>query len=117
MGLIEGTLGGVIGSIAGVLIGIFLSHSTRDKLMGLTMGSMIGGLIGGLMGSLRNGGISCIQHLVLRRILYFQGCIPWNYAEFLDYATELRLMKKVGGGYIFYHRMLMEHFAGMELEK
>nr|MDJ0568382.1 zinc ribbon domain-containing protein [Pleurocapsa sp. MO_192.B19] len=45
-----------------------------------------------------------------RRILYRKGRIPWNYARFLDYASERLLMKKVGGGYIFYHRMLMEHF-------
>jgi hypothetical protein len=26
-------------------------------------------------------------------------------------------LQKVGGGYIFIHRMLMEHFAQMELER
>jgi hypothetical protein len=39
--------------------------------------------------------------------------IPWNYARFLDYATERLFLQKVGGGYIFVHRMLLEHFAGM----
>ncbi|MDJ0688082.1 MAG: hypothetical protein QNJ41_06210 [Xenococcaceae cyanobacterium MO_188.B32] len=47
----------------------------------------------------------------MRLILYCKKYIPWNYARFLDYASERLLMKKVGGGYVFYHRMLMEHFA------
>ena len=57
------------------------------------------------------GGITCIKHFNLRRILHRKGRIPWNYARFLDYASDRLLMKKVGGGYVFYHRMLMEHFA------
>lgn len=57
------------------------------------------------------GGSSFIGHFSLRQILYHKGLIPWNYACFLDHASKCRLMKKVGGGYIFYHRMLMEHFA------
>jgi predicted NACHT family NTPase len=75
---------------------------------------LIFGLMGGLILGLLNGGFSCIQHFNLRRILYQKGRIPWNYARFLDYVSERLLMKKVGGGYVFYHRMLMEHFARLE---
>ena len=32
----------------------------------------------------------------------------------LDYAAQLVLLHKVGGGYIFVHRMLMEYFAALE---
>ena len=56
-------------------------------------------------------GLSCIQHFALRLILYRNNKIPWNYARFLDYAAERIFLQKVGGGYIFIHRMLMEHFA------
>jgi len=35
----------------------------------------------------------------------------WDYAKFLDYAAERILLRKVGGGYIFIHRMLLEYFA------
>jgi hypothetical protein len=62
-------------------------------------------------------GIACLRHFSLRLVLYYNGCIPWNYARFLDYATERIFLQKVGGGYIFIHRMLMEHFANMELEQ
>ena len=60
-------------------------------------------------------GMPAIQHFILRLGLWLSNYIPWNYARFLDYASELLLIKKVGGGYVFYHRMLMEHFAQMKL--
>ena len=58
-----------------------------------------------------------IQHLVLRFILYCSGKMPWNYSRFLDYAAEHIFLRKVGGGYIFVHRLLLEYFAGLEYEK
>jgi energy-coupling factor transporter ATP-binding protein EcfA2 len=83
---------------------------------------LIYGLIGGLMFGLTfgltfGGGKACIQHFTLRLILYCNNYIPWNYARFLDYAAERIFLQKVGGGYIFIHRLLMEHFAQMELER
>ena len=32
---------------------------------------------------------------------------------FLDYADERIFLRKVGGGYVFVHRMLMEYFASV----
>lgn len=58
-------------------------------------------------------GGACIKHFVLRIILYRNRYIPWNYASFLDYASERIFLRKVGGSYIFIHRMLQEHFARM----
>jgi hypothetical protein len=42
-----------------------------------------------------------------------QGSIPRDYVRFLDYAAALIFLRKVGGGYIFVHRLVMEHFAGL----
>jgi Fe-S cluster biosynthesis and repair protein YggX len=79
---------------------------------------MITGLIFGLIfGLINSGGKPCIQHFTLRLILYRNGFVPWNYAHFLDYATERIFLQKVGSGYIFIHRLLLEHFAQMELEQ
>jgi adenylate kinase family enzyme len=64
-----------------------------------------------ILGLLFGGGIACIQHLSLRIILWIGGFIPSNLARFLDYASERIFLQKVGGGYIFIHRMLLEHFA------
>ena len=74
-------------------------------------------IVAGISFGLYGTGEVCIKHLILRLFLYFNNCHPWNYARFLDYATERNFLQKVGGGYIFVHRMLMEHFANMKLEK
>ena len=130
MGLSFGLIGGLIGGLSFGLIGGLITGLIRGLGRGLIFGlsrGLITGLIGsllaglyyglifGLIFGLINGGATCIQHFNLRGILCRKGCIPWNYARFLDYASERLLMKKVGGGYIFYHRMLMEHFAQRHL--
>ncbi len=67
---------------------------------------VLSGITLGLMFGLFGAGEACLQHLTLRIFLYYKGYIPWNYAKFLDYATELIFLQKVGGGYIFIHRQL-----------
>ena len=69
------------------------------------------GLVGGLTGGLYAGGQAFLKHLALRLLLVRSSSIPWNYVKFLDYTAERILLRKVGGGYIFVHRMLLEHFA------
>lgn len=68
------------------------------------------GLIGGLIGAIVPG-IACLQHFILRFMLWRNGYIPWNYARFLNYATERLFLQKVGGRYRFIHDLLREHFA------
>ena len=60
------------------------------------------------------GGLACLRHGVLRFLLWRAGSIPWNYPRFLDYAAEHILLRKVGGGYIFIHRLLLEYFASLD---
>jgi hypothetical protein len=42
---------------------------------------------------------------------------PLNLVRFLDHAISRILLRKVGGGYIFVHRMLLEYFASLESEQ
>lgn len=60
---------------------------------------------------LKYGGAACLKHFVLRWMLYRAGRVPWNYAKFLNFASEKQILKKVGGSYVFCHRMLLEHLA------
>jgi hypothetical protein len=60
------------------------------------------------------GGATTIQHLILRLFLWQRKSIPWKYVQFLDYAAERILLRKVGGGYIFVHQLLLEYFALLE---
>jgi hypothetical protein len=74
--------------------------------------AVLAALIGGLVA----GGATFIRHFVFRLILAAYKCTPWNYARFLDYAAERIFLRKVGGGYIFIHRYLMEYFASLAVE-
>jgi len=83
---------------------------------GLTVGLTVGltiGLAFGLAVGLFFGGLASIQHFTLRFILYCNGYMPWSYARFLDYAAERIFLRKVGGGYIFVHRLLQDYFASL----
>ena len=62
---------------------------------------------------LRIGGIASIQHMVLRWSLRREGVMPWQYSRFLDFAAEHILLQKVGGGYMFVHRFVLEYFASL----
>ena len=53
-------------------------------------------------------------HYTLRFVFDRNDILPWKLVPFLDYATERILLRKVGGGYVFVHRMLMEYFASLE---
>jgi len=101
----------ILGIIFGLLWGLI------GKLLGGLAWGLIGGLFFGLMGGAIGGGSACIRHFALRLILHCNGYSPWNYARFLGYATDCLFLQKVGGGYIFVHRMLLEHFAAMPLEQ
>jgi TIR domain/NACHT domain len=57
------------------------------------------------------GGRSSLQHLVLRILLVRNKSAPWKYISFLDEATDRLFLRKVGGGYVFIHRLLLDYFA------
>ncbi len=105
-------LGG--GLIIGLLFGL-ITWSFVTPNFELPFG-LIGGLLFGVTLGLSNGGIACIQHIALRVFVWHAGDMPWNYTRFLDYAAERVLLRKVGGGYIFLHRLLLDYFADLETE-
>jgi hypothetical protein len=55
-----------------------------------------------------------MKHFILRFFLALRGDLPWNLVPFLDEAAERLLLRKVGGSYIFVHRMLLDYFADLE---
>ena len=101
--IVYGLIGALIGAlVAGVSFGLFAGVSF--------------GLFFGLFFGLSSGDSSPINHFILRFLLYIYGHIPWNYARFLDYSVNRIFLRRVGGGYIFVHRLLMEHFASLTVQ-
>jgi eukaryotic-like serine/threonine-protein kinase len=104
--------GSASGLVFGVIYGIINSlFELKYGFVGGLVGGLSHGAVVGILGGLVYGGLACVQHMVLRSIFYLDDFIPWSYTHFLDYATERVLLRKVGGGYIYMHRLLLEYFA------
>jgi len=87
---------------------VFIGRITDLSIMVVTL---LFGLMIGIIGGLRSGGTAYAQHTLLRLLLWQTKCVPWHYAHFLDYAVAHILLQRVGGGYIFVHRLLLEYFV------
>ena len=59
------------------------------------------------------GGQFVARHFGSRFILWTYKLAPVNYVSFLDHAVKRVFLLRVGGGYIFIHRMVMEYFASL----
>lgn len=57
------------------------------------------------------GGRPFLEHTVLRILLHKLGYLPLDLTLFLDDMASRILLYKVGGGYVFVHRYLLEYFA------
>ncbi len=95
-----------VGVSAGIAIGLAMA-ALAGPLHGLVFAAF-----SGLCAGLWFGGLDVLQHGILRLLLYVGGDAPLDYTRFLDYAAdELSFMQRVGGGYVFVHRYLLEYFA------
>ena len=142
-GVAYGLVYGLISTIALVLsvlltIVYFPERTTRNGGLLLSLVLVVGllvrpiyrlvfglpfGLVGGLsvvlasvlIAGLIVSGLSGIFLLVLiRLLLWHAGYIPLNYRRFLDHAPERIFLRKVGGSYIFVHRLLLDYFATLD---
>ena len=106
-GLISGLS---FGLAVGLLIWLSVGLALREEYGVVPqLGAAIVGVMAGLIGHAD----AAVKHYLLRLILWLQGHMPANLVRFLDYAASLIFLRKVGGGYIFIHRLIMEHFAAM----
>jgi len=101
---------GIVWLGVGLSVGLVLGLS---RLMNVRMATGFG-LIFGTLVALAYGGWAVLQHTLLRLLLFLGGQTPASYARFLDYAAERLLVQRVGGGYMFVHRLLQEYFAALE---
>jgi hypothetical protein len=61
------------------------------------------------------GGLAVIQHYTLRLLLNQYNILPRRLVPFLDNMKDRILLRRIGGGYVFIHRMLMEYLAEHEI--
>lgn len=61
------------------------------------------------------GGLTILRHYTLRWLLAHSHTFPLDARRFLDDATARTLLRRVGGGYSFVHRRLLDYFADTAL--
>jgi len=71
----------------------------------------------GVPAALVFGGVDIVRHFTLRWLLARAGHFPWRAVDFLDRGVSLVFLRRVGGGYAFIHRMLLEYFAALPPER
>jgi hypothetical protein len=98
--------------MSAIMVNIFSEIKSTETTLGLPLV-----LINSAIFGLSFGGDDFIQHYFARLSLSTNGNMPINYLKFLDYCVDRVFLRRVGGGYIFIHRLLMEHFAAMYAEK
>jgi eukaryotic-like serine/threonine-protein kinase len=110
VGLLFGS-GGILISLVIWLVTIVSAKPTEEDLGAVWLIGLEIGVLFALLGAFRYGGLASLQHYTLRFLLAQQASITWNCARFLDYATERVFLQKVGAGYRFTHRLLLDYFA------
>ncbi len=90
---------------------------TNPTLGSGLINSMFLGLPSGVVyGIFKYGGAAVIQHYTLRFLLARRGILPFPFRDrrlvaYLDAMAGRILLRRVGGGWVFIHRTLLEYFA------
>lgn len=98
-------------SFFSILYGFDFIISYGNKFVLLS--ALYSGLTCGLVFWWNYGAAAVVRHYTFRFILARNNLLPWRLVPFLDHCVDLIFLRRVGGGYIFVHRLLMEHFAEM----
>lgn len=108
--LIFGPLGGIIGGlVCGLSFGVIGGLSSW-AILGIAF-SIVFSIFFFCEFFLAFGGMAVIEHYILRWYLWRSGVLPLNAVRFLDDVAAHILLRKIGGGYIFMHRLLLEYFV------
>lgn len=105
-------IGGIASGLACAVGFGLIGQLPKWPVMGMAFALMLA-IMFFVIFAIAQGGIAWIEHYTLRWYLWRAGFIPANYVRFLNTASEYALMRKVGGGYMFTHRLVLEHFARM----
>ncbi|SRR6266851_1671296 len=139
MGIISGAVIGATGVLSGALsaglnewdlltfsnhvpiieLNVDLGRGLRAALFSVPYIALSTGLLlvvsGGLLVWASYGGLAVLRHAVLRLLLWRTHTFPWRAAPLLEDATARILLRRVGGGYSFTHRLLLDYLADLNV--
>lgn len=111
--LVGGLMAGSVAIVSLVAAAVYAAVTSGSMIAALPWIIWATGYLG--LGSwLAFGGLASLQHRRLRSMLHEEGALPQDISQFLDYAAERNLVRKVGGGYTFVHALLLDYFSNLE---
>ncbi|MDQ6900632.1 MAG: NACHT domain-containing protein [Candidatus Dormibacteraeota bacterium] len=126
-GMVGGFVAAALGGVAGGLVGgvVTLAETSTGLIAagpsGLILAAVNGlnlglhlAIVFGLIAWFRRGGGAYLRHVALRTLLTRDRAIPADLVGFLEYAANLVLLRRRGGGYEFVHGLLLQHFASLD---
>ena len=118
-GLVGGVLAGlVVAVVIGPAFGLTgLGDGLRAAVSNGLIAGFFFGIFFGLLVGLQRGGGAYLRHLALLRVVAQVGLGPRNYRDFLEYASQLILLRRRGGAYEFMHPLLLEHLASLSARR
>jgi hypothetical protein len=119
----------VVGAFAGILVARTLV-TILGPYLSLWMLSLLGsslaatvaiGVAGGFLGLFLGllpawvavDPCAILGHLSLRLLLAKSNLVPLTLVRFLDFCDERLLLRKIGGRYVSFHRLLLDYFAAL----
>lgn len=100
------------GAGAALLLAVFpVLESARPTVLALLQAAALVSVDVGALAFLWFGGLDLVLHGTLRLLLALSGATPLRLHRFLRYSVSLVFLRRAGNGYIFIHRLLLEHFA------
>jgi transcriptional regulator with XRE-family HTH domain/DNA polymerase III delta prime subunit len=108
-----GPLGGLVSGLVSGLAFWWVGGLAGWTILGIGF-AIVFGAIFSLQFVTTYGGIAWIEHYLLRWYFWRTGGLPAKCVPFLDYAAERILLRKIGGGYMFSHRLLLDYFASLD---
>jgi eukaryotic-like serine/threonine-protein kinase len=103
--------------ISGLLVLVMAVLALSGSLILIVMGNhyyiaLAVGIV--VLVSFRYGLLDVIHHWILRLLLYWRNVLPFRVVKFLNYSCDLIFLQRVGGGYIFIHRLILDYFASSQ---
>ncbi|MEM9775630.1 MAG: hypothetical protein AAF902_13700, partial [Chloroflexota bacterium] len=106
----QGMLVTLNNGLAGGSITTLMLFAAVALVAGWQNGLLVGALVG-LSVMFTQGLFIVLRHAVLRLLLWRSLGIPLNGASFFDMICRYSVLQKVGGGYAFRHRLILDYFA------
>lgn len=106
----QGMLITLSNGLVGGSITTFMLFAAVALVAGWQNGLLVGVLVG-LSVLFTQGFFVVLRHAVLRLLLWRSLGLPLNGANFFDTICRYSVLQKVGGGYAFRHRLILNHFA------